>query len=91
MSKVKRARGLRLCSTEAERRLWWSLRDRGLAGFKFRRQRPIGGYIVDFACLEARLVVEVDGGQHAFALAEDAARDCALAARGFPRHPRVEL
>jgi very-short-patch-repair endonuclease len=80
--KVRRARGLRLCSTEAERRLWRYLRGRGLAGFKFRRQRPIGGYIVDFACLEARLVVEVDGGQHAVASAEDA-RDRALAARGF--------
>lgn len=83
MSRVQRARALRLCSTEAERRLWRYLRDRGVGGAKFRRQHPIGRYIVDFACLETRLVVEVDGGQHAVASAEDAARDRALAARGF--------
>jgi len=50
--------------TDAEHRLWYGLRARRLCGYRFRRQEPIGGYIVDFACLEVRLVVEVDGGQH---------------------------
>lgn len=59
------ARTLRRASTDAEKRLWRYLRDRQVAGFKFRRQVPIGPYVVDFVCLEARLIVEVDGGQHA--------------------------
>jgi adenine-specific DNA-methyltransferase len=50
--------------TDAERKLWFILRDRKLGGFKFRRQHPIGGYIVDFYCEEARVGVEADGGQH---------------------------
>ncbi len=51
--------------TDAERVLWQSLRNRQLAGFKFRRQKPIGSYIVDFVCIEKKIVIEVDGGQHA--------------------------
>jgi very-short-patch-repair endonuclease len=51
--------------TDAERRLWTALRDRRLAGYRFRRQHPIGRFIVDFACTRHRLVVELDGGQHA--------------------------
>ncbi len=47
-----------------ERKLWRELRDRSTAGFRFRRQHPLGPYIVDFICLERRLVIEVDGGQH---------------------------
>ena len=50
--------------TDAEKKLWRILRDRKLAGFKFRRQYPIGGYIVDFVCLKHGIVVELDGGQH---------------------------
>ena len=57
------ARELRRNMTKAERRLWRRLRG-GQLGVKFRRQQPIGRYIVDFVCLERRLVVEVDGGQH---------------------------
>ena len=57
------ARELRRNMTKAERRLWRRLRGEQL-GVKFRRQQPIGRYIVDFVCLERRLVVEVDGGQH---------------------------
>ena len=60
---VGRARQLRIDSTRAEQRLWSRLRDRQLDGRKFRRQRPIGPFIVDFVCLERRLIVEVDGGQ----------------------------
>ncbi|MDZ7736172.1 MAG: endonuclease domain-containing protein [Gammaproteobacteria bacterium] len=61
---VRRARNLRKNSTDAERLLWRHLRDRQLQGYKFRRQQTIGPYIVDFICLEQRLIVEVDGGQH---------------------------
>jgi very-short-patch-repair endonuclease len=58
-----RARELRRDSTEAEHRLWSHLRNKSL-GVKFRRQHPIGPFIVDFFSLEAKLVVEIDGGQH---------------------------
>ncbi len=51
--------------TDAERRLWSLLRGRRLSGYKFRRQRPVGPFILDFACVEHRLVIEADGGQHA--------------------------
>src|SRR5437870_12858668 len=59
------ARRLRLDSTDAERRLWAVLRDRRLARYRFRRQHPIGGFIVDFASTKHRLIVEADGSQHA--------------------------
>jgi very-short-patch-repair endonuclease len=58
-----RARRLRQESTDAERKLWLFLRNQGM-GVKFRRQHPMGNFIVDFVCLEAKLVVELDGGQH---------------------------
>ncbi|HEV7995753.1 MAG TPA: endonuclease domain-containing protein [Stellaceae bacterium] len=67
----QQARRLRHRSTEAERRLWALLRDRRLAGFKFRRQHPIGNYVADFACTRHRLVVEADGGQHADNVADE--------------------
>ncbi|HEY1721656.1 MAG TPA: DUF559 domain-containing protein [Magnetospirillaceae bacterium] len=60
-----RARQLRANATDAERRLWSLLRDRRLQKYKFRRQRPVGPYIVDFICMEHRLIIEADGGQHA--------------------------
>jgi very-short-patch-repair endonuclease len=63
--KTQRARQLRANSTKAELRLWRQLRSRSLCGFKFVRQEPIGPYIVDFVCRDQRLVIEVDGGQHA--------------------------
>jgi very-short-patch-repair endonuclease len=59
-----RARTLRHTMTEAERRVWQILRSHQMNGFKFRRQVPIGRYIADFVCQEARLIVEIDGGQH---------------------------
>ena len=59
----QRARDLRKNSTDAERHLWYHLRANRL-GFKFKRQVPIGAYIVDFVCLEKRLIIELDGGQH---------------------------
>jgi very-short-patch-repair endonuclease len=59
------ARVLRKNATLAERKLWRYLRSRSLGGFKFVRQQPIGPYIVDFVCREKRLVIEIDGSQHA--------------------------
>jgi len=58
------ARELRGRQTDAEKALWMRLRDKQLEGVKFRRQQPIGPYIVDFASLERNLIVEIDGGQH---------------------------
>jgi very-short-patch-repair endonuclease len=65
VTKTSLARQLRKNSTAAERKLWRYLRSRSLAGFKFVRQEPIGPYVVDFVCREQRLVIEIDGGQHA--------------------------
>lgn len=79
----KTARHLRKNSTEAERKLWSRLRRKQLLGYRFRRQRPIGPYIVDFVCLEASLIVEVDGGQHAEQIAKDEARTLYLEKKGF--------
>jgi very-short-patch-repair endonuclease len=59
-----RVQELRKNPTEAERKLWQHLRLRQIGGCKFRRQQPLGSYIVDFVCLEKRIVIEVDGGQH---------------------------
>ena len=76
-----RARELRHNATDAERALWQVLRDKQL-GFRFRRQFVIGPYIADFACPEARLVVEVDGGQHAEP-GQDLRRDALLDQEGW--------
>src|SRR5579883_2859889 len=72
------ARKLRKSPTDAEIRLWSRLRRKQIEGFRFRRQQPIGRYIVDFFCPEAKLIIEVDGGQHAERQAEDAARTIGL-------------
>jgi very-short-patch-repair endonuclease len=76
------ARKLRKDMTDAERALWRLLRDRRMGGWRFRRQEPIDRYIADFVCFEARLIVEVDGGQH-FESEADEARDVYLESRGF--------
>ncbi|QDH70929.1 endonuclease domain-containing protein [Marilutibacter alkalisoli] len=76
------ARRLRRSMTDAEHRLWYHLRNRALMGWKFRRQYPVGPYIADFACLEAWVLVELDGGQHADD-AQDAIRDGFLQAKGY--------
>jgi len=81
--KITIARDLRRTSTDAERRLWYYLRNRQLDGHHFRRQVPLGRYIVDFACLESKLIVELDGGQHAEQMAEDAERTSYLARGGL--------
>ncbi len=77
------ARRLRRDQTETERRLWTRLRARQLCGAKFRRQHPIGPYIADFCCVERGLVVELDGGQHAFNVAEDSKRSEFLGDYGY--------
>src|SRR5262245_8649857 len=77
----RHARSLRLNATDAEMKLWQQVRNRRLGGFKFRRQASIGHHIVDFLCAEKRLVVELDGGQHAPEL--DASRTARLEALGY--------
>ena len=74
---------LRTNATDAEKRLWQALRNRQLAGYKFRRQFPIPPYVVDFVCLEQRLIIELDGGQHADSVAYDDARTAFLAQQEF--------
>jgi very-short-patch-repair endonuclease len=77
-----RIRGMRHAGTEPEKRLWAALRNRQIAGAKFRRQIWIGRYIVDFVCADARLIVEVDGDTHGDPSA-DTVRTSALSACGF--------
>jgi very-short-patch-repair endonuclease len=79
----RNARSLRRDMTDAERLLWRHLRQRQVEGYKFRRQHPVGHYIVDFACLEACLIVEVDGGQHADRKGYDIQRTAWLKGQGF--------
>ena len=79
---VSRARSLRSNSTDAERRFWGMARNRQLAGYKFVRQFLIGPYIADFACREAALVVELDGGQHSENVRDDV-RTAYINAQGY--------
>ncbi len=76
------AKALRKQSTNSEKHLWYYLRANRL-GFKFKRQVPIGAYIVDFVCLEKRLIVELDGGQHLDNQSYDMSRTAWLNAHGF--------
>ena len=80
---TRRAKILRENMTETEQRLWSRLRRRQINGHKFRRQFPCGKYVADFVCLEARLIIEVDGGQHAKQTGKDELRDKWLASQGF--------
>ena len=73
---------MRAEATPAERKLWLLLRSRRFSGYKFRRQVPLGPYILDFVCFERRLIVEADGSQHA-ECSSDATRDAWLAEEGF--------
>jgi very-short-patch-repair endonuclease len=76
-------KSLRRNLTDSERLLWKSLRAKQLSGSKFRRQEPIGPYIVDFVCYDKRLIVEVDGGQHRADEIQDRKRDDWLNQQGF--------
>ncbi len=77
------AKGLRNGATEAERAMWYRLRAKRFMGLKFKRQKPMGHYIVDFVCMELGLIVELDGGQHAEQVAYDRRRDAWLERQGF--------
>jgi very-short-patch-repair endonuclease len=77
------ARQLRYDMTDAEQLLWRHLRLRQLLGLKFRRQHPVGSYILDFACLSIKLAIELDGGQHADASVQDAKRSLILQQNGW--------
>ncbi len=81
----ERARALRRDMTDSEWRIWSELRKRQIGGHRFRRQHPIGNFILDFVCLDRRLVVEVDGGHHSEPeqLVRDRARDHWLASQGY--------
>ncbi len=76
-------RKLRRDSTEAEKVIWRALRNRRLNGHKFRRQHPIGKFVADFCCMEAMLIVEIDGGQHDRQAEADARRTSELERQGY--------
>jgi very-short-patch-repair endonuclease len=80
---VERARALRRSQTNAERALWARFRDRRVGGVKFRRQHPVGPYVVDFCCAEHKLIIEVDGGQHAESVTADRIRTAFLEKQGY--------
>ena len=80
---LQKAQALRQNQTNAEGLLWHYLRNKQLGGYKFRRQQPIGPYIADFACPSEKLLIELDGGQHAEQTASDARRDKFLQEKGY--------
>ena len=77
------ARKLREDATEAEKLLWSRLRNKQVLGAKFRRQQPIGPFIVDFVCLQKKVVIELDGGQHRAQIEKDKKRDMWLRHQGY--------
>jgi len=81
--KVGLARELRKSWTDAELKLWQSLRNRSVGTYKFRRRHPVGSYIVDFVCLEQRLGIEVDGSQHMDRAEQDLQRTSFLESQGY--------
>ena len=83
MSTKQLARTLRKNQTDAENWLWRNLRNRDLGGWKFRRQYWIGNYIVDFVCVEKKLIIELDGGQHAIQVEQDDQRSEFLKGKGY--------
>ena len=80
---MRNGRILRKNMTPAEQRLWKHLRGKQLGGYRFRRQQPLGAYILDFICVESKLVIEIDGGQHATQIPYDEARTQYLQNLGF--------
>src|SRR4029078_7775793 len=83
MPKIRTAKRLRRDQTDAERRIWFHLRDRRLGGSKFRRQVPIDRFVFDFACIERKVIIELDGGQHDQNRARDAGRTRLLESMGY--------
>lgn len=80
---MQNGRNLRKNMTPAEQRSWKHLRGKRLGGYRFRRQQPLGQYILDFVCVDAKLVIEIDGGQHAEQTAYDETRTRYLQNLGF--------
>jgi very-short-patch-repair endonuclease len=80
---INLAKSLRKRPTDAEKLLWWHLRSKQIDGLKFRRQEPIGQYIADFVCFEKRLIIELDGGQHAIEQKKDRKREDWFTKEGF--------
>lgn len=83
MTLLDNAKSLRRTMTAAEQRLWYHLRAHRFMGLKFKRQKPMGRYVVDFVCLERKLVIELDGGQHADNIEYDHERDAWLRSEGY--------
>ena len=83
MKILKNAKTLRTNQTDAEHRLWYHLRAHRFMGLKFKRQKPMGRFIADFVCVEQRLIVELDGGQHAEQVEYDQHRDAWLRSQGY--------
>ena len=83
MSLLDNAKSLRRTQTDAEQKLWYHLRAHRFMGRKFKRQKPIGCYVVDFVCLEEKLIIELDGGQHAENVEYDQQRDSWLKSEGY--------
>jgi very-short-patch-repair endonuclease len=83
MNLTAKARSLRKNQTDVEKLLWQQLRNRRLCNYKFRRQFSIAPYIVDFVCIELKLIIELDGGQHAHQAQYDDQRTLFLEQRGF--------
>jgi very-short-patch-repair endonuclease len=81
--RVTKGREFRRDGSRAERISWHLLRDRRINGAKFRRQHPIGRYFADFACISRKLVIEIDGGHHAFQVEADARRTVAMEQEGW--------
>jgi very-short-patch-repair endonuclease len=81
--RIRIARSLRATETSAEELLWRELRNRRLDGWKFRRQMPIAGHVVDFACVSAKLTIEVDGVQHLDQVEQDAERTAKIGSAGY--------
>ena len=83
MSLLDNAKLLRHNLTDAEQKLWYHLRAYRFMGRKFKRQKPMGRYVVDFVCLEEKLIIELDGGQHAESVEYDHVRDSWLRSEGY--------
>ncbi len=83
MSLLPKAKTLRTNQTDAEKALWYHLRAHRFMGLKFKRQKPISGYIVDFVCWEQKVVIELDGGQHAEQIEYDIRRTQYLEGEGY--------
>ena len=77
------AKSLRKRATDTENNLWYYLRAKRFQGLKFRRQHPVGPYIVDFVCLESRIIIELDGSQHVAEEEKDKKRDAWLRQEGY--------